>query len=192
MSRLSIDIWRKRSSASRLPWKSSSSRRVLLIQNQTLLTDALCSLDRYRLHDTSRDVVLIYPPHSQTPPISLKTPSKHLRNQNTQTLTHLLDSGTRFVLRKKPDGQLLSPTAHAVEREYRVLHAIHQFNIKPSTSSEARVPIPEPIALCEDKSVIGTNFYIMEFLEGRIFENPALPEVKPSERRELYVVWDLV
>lgn len=48
-----------------------------------------------------------------------------------------------------------------------------------------RVPIPEPIALCEDNSVIGTPFYIMEFLRGRIFEDPRLPEVTPPERREL-------
>jgi aminoglycoside phosphotransferase (APT) family kinase protein len=50
-----------------------------------------------------------------------------------------------------------------------------------------RVPIPEPIALCEDNSVIGTPFYIMEFLYGRIFEDSRLPEVTPSERRELWV-----
>ena len=48
-----------------------------------------------------------------------------------------------------------------------------------------RVPIPEPIALCEDNSVLGTPFYIMEFLYGRIFEDPRLPEVTPPERKEL-------
>lgn len=89
------------------------------------------------------------------------------------------------MLRKKPAGQLLSSTAHAVEREFRVLNAIHQHNQLPSTSTDMRVPIPEPIALCEDNSVIGTPFYIMEFLGGRIFEDPRLPEVAPSERKEL-------
>lgn len=94
-------------------------------------------------------------------------------------------SGVKFVLRKKPAGQLLSSTAHAVEREFRVLNAIHQHNRLPSTPVTMRVPIPEPIALCEDSSVIGTPFYIMEFLYGRIFEDPRLPEVAPPERREL-------
>ena len=94
-------------------------------------------------------------------------------------------SGVKFVLRKKPAGQLLSSTAHAVEREFRVLNAIHQHNRLPSTSADMRVPIPEPIALCEDNSVLGTPFYIMEFLGGRIFEDPRLPEVTASERKEL-------
>lgn len=96
-----------------------------------------------------------------------------------------LPSGVKFVLRKKPAGQLLSSTAHAVEREFRVLNAIYRYNELPSTPATMRVPIPEPIALCEDNSVIGTPFYIMEFLYGRIFEDPRLPEVTPPERREL-------
>jgi len=78
-------------------------------------------------------------------------------------------SGKRFVLRKKPAGQLLSSTAHQVEREYRVLAALHAHNTKPSTPASSRVPVPEPIALCEENAVIGTPFYVMEFLEGRIF-----------------------
>jgi len=96
-----------------------------------------------------------------------------------------LPSGVKFVLRKKPAGQLLSSTAHAVEREFRVLNAICQHNRLPSTPTTLRVPIPEPIVLCEDSSIIGTPFYIMEFLYGRIFEDPRLPEATPPERREL-------
>ena len=101
------------------------------------------------------------------------------------TFSFSLASGVKFVLRKKPAGQLLSSTAHAVEREYRVLDAIHQHNKHPSTPTNMRVPIPEPITLCQDNSVIGTPFYIMEFLDGRIFEDPRLPEVTPPERKEL-------
>jgi aminoglycoside phosphotransferase (APT) family kinase protein len=101
------------------------------------------------------------------------------------TFSFSLSSGVKFVLRKKPAGQLLSSTAHAVEREFRVLNAIHQHNKLPSTPTTMQVPIPEPIALCEDNSVIGTPFYIMEFLYGRIFEDPRLPEVTPPERKEL-------
>ncbi|KAI0090714.1 protein kinase subdomain-containing protein PKL/CAK/ACAD [Irpex rosettiformis] len=95
--------------------------------------------------------------------------------------------GQKFVLRKKPAGQLLSSTAHQVEREYQMLAALHKHNISPHTSAERRVPIPEPIILCEDKSVIGTPFYIMEFLDGRIFTNPTMPEVSKETRRECWL-----
>ena len=90
-------------------------------------------------------------------------------------------------MRKKPAGQLLSKTAHQVEREYRMLRALHTYNTNPSTTLDKKVPIPEPIVLCEDVDVIGTPFYIMEFLDGRIFTDPRMPEVSPETRREWYV-----
>lgn len=86
-------------------------------------------------------------------------------------------------MRKKPAGVLLSTTAHAVEREYKMLAALHAHNLKPSTSPSARVPIPRPIALCEDDSVLGTPFYLMEFLDGRIFADFKMPQLPPAERR---------
>lgn len=88
-------------------------------------------------------------------------------------------------MRKKPAGQLLSSTAHAVEREYRVLHAIYTYNKRPTTLVESRIPIPEPLVLCTDSKVVGTPFYVMEFLDGRIFEDVRLPEVPPQERKEV-------
>ncbi|KAH9889446.1 kinase-like protein [Cubamyces lactineus] len=96
-------------------------------------------------------------------------------------------SSTRFVLRKKPAGQLLSKTAHQVEREYTMLRALHTHNTKPSTPADKRIPIPAPIILCEDNNVIGTPFYIMEFLDGRIFTDPRMPEVSPQTRRECWL-----
>jgi len=92
--------------------------------------------------------------------------------------TYLLtDSGCeRFVMRKKPPGALLSKTAHRVEREYRIIHALEQTD----------VPVPKAICLCEDEDVVGTAFYIMEFLDGRIFVDPAFPDVSPKERNEMY------
>lgn len=72
-----------------------------------------------------------------------------------------------------------------MEREYRVLSAIHGYNRRPATKPEARVPIPEPLVLCEDKSVLGTAFYVMEFLDGRIFEDVRLPTVPPEQRKEM-------
>ena len=97
-------------------------------------------------------------------------------------------SGARFVLRKKPAGQLLSKTAHQIEREYTILHAIHKHNVSPSIPASQRVPAPEPIILCEDNLIIGTPFYIMEFLDGRIFTDVRMLEVSPSDRREWQVI----
>jgi aminoglycoside phosphotransferase (APT) family kinase protein len=84
--------------------------------------------------------------------------------------------GNKFVMRKKPPGQLLSKTAHQVEREYRIIHSLE----------DTDVPVPKAFCLCEDSKVIGTPFYIMEFLDGRIFEDPAIPGVTPQERTAMY------
>ena len=78
----------------------------------------------------------------------------------------------RYVLRSKPIGQLLG-SAHAVDREYRVLSALHQ---------QADFPVARPLLLCTDDSVFGSWFYLMEHVEGRIFWDAALPEVEPADR----------
>ncbi|EIN06542.1 kinase-like protein [Punctularia strigosozonata HHB-11173 SS5] len=93
----------------------------------------------------------------------------------------------RFVLRKKPAGKLLSPTAHQIEREFTVLNALHKHNTNPSTPAERKVPIPEPVILCEDSSVIGTPFYVMEFLDGRIFTDVRMPGVSLKDQRECWL-----
>ncbi|GAB7354063.1 hypothetical protein MBLNU459_g4641t2 [Dothideomycetes sp. NU459] len=92
--------------------------------------------------------------------------------------TYLLTSsdGRRYVLRKKPPGQLLSKTAHKVDREYRILHALENTD----------VPVPKTYCLCEDDSIIGTPFYIMSFLDGRIIEDPSLPGVSAEDRHEMW------
>ena len=93
--------------------------------------------------------------------------------------TYLLTSrptSQRFVLRKKPPGRLVSKTAHKVEREYRIIHALRGTG----------VPAPRAYVLCEDSSVIGTPFYVMEFLDGRIIEDPAMPGVSAQDRTEMW------
>ncbi len=65
-----------------------------------------------------------------------------------------------------------------------MLHALYTFNNKPTTRPEERVPVPEPYILCEDVTVIGTPFYVMEFVDGRIFTDPRMPESSPEDRRE--------
>lgn len=84
-------------------------------------------------------------------------------------------SGKRYVLRKKPPGELL-PSAHAVDREFKVISALNATD----------VPVAKAYALCEDDAVIGQAFYIMEFLEGRVFRDVALPDLPPDERRAIY------
>ena len=80
-----------------------------------------------------------------------------------------------YVLRRKPLGQLL-PSAHQVDRECRVMRAL----------SGTGVQVPRVYALCEDESIIGSTFYVMECLEGRIFWDPRLPGLAPAERRAMF------
>jgi aminoglycoside phosphotransferase (APT) family kinase protein len=92
--------------------------------------------------------------------------------------TFLLSTGKReYVLRKKPPGKLL-PSAHAVDREYRILKALRGTG----------VPVPETYLLCEDASIIGTPFYIMERIKGRIFRDQTAPEV--SDKKERAAIFD--
>ena len=87
--------------------------------------------------------------------------------------TYRLRSGAgSYVLRRKPLGQLL-PSAHAVDREHRVMRAL----------AGTAVPVPKVYALCEDDAVIGSAFYVMEFLDGRIFWDPRLPDLAPPNAR---------
>ena len=91
--------------------------------------------------------------------------------------TFLVESPERrVVLRKKPPGPLL-PTAHQVEREYRILRGL----------AGSQVPVPEVLALGEDASVIGTAFYVMSHVDGRIFADPRLPGLDSDARRALYL-----
>ncbi len=90
--------------------------------------------------------------------------------------TYLLSTaGGRYVLRRKPPGTLL-PSAHAVDREFRILNAL----------AGSAVPVPRALYYCDDVSVAGTPFYLMEYVEGRIFWNPALPGLAPPERAAIY------
>lgn len=83
---------------------------------------------------------------------------------------------TRLVLRKKPSGPILQG-AHAIEREFRVLRAL----------AGTDVPVPPVICLEEDASILGTPFYVMERLEGRVFSDCALPDLPPADRRAIYL-----
>lgn len=90
--------------------------------------------------------------------------------------TYRLDAGDRrYVLRRQPFGPLL-PSAHAVDREYRLLAALAPLGFA----------VPRPVALCLDEGVIGSKFYLMDRVEGRTFWDGTLPDLAPTERRAVY------
>ena len=89
----------------------------------------------------------------------------------------LLTLSRSYVMRAKPGpAAKLLPSAHAVEREYRVMHAL----------ADTDVPVAKMLALCEDESVIGRAFYVMEFVEGRVLWDQSLPGMTPVERAAIY------
>jgi aminoglycoside phosphotransferase (APT) family kinase protein len=81
----------------------------------------------------------------------------------------------RYVLRRKPPGKLL-PSAHAVDREYRVIAALHPQGF----------PVAEPVLYCADESVVGTAFFVMSHVEGRVIWEPQMPASNPTERAQVY------
>jgi aminoglycoside phosphotransferase (APT) family kinase protein len=100
---------------------------------------------------------------------------RQFRGGQSNPTYQLSDPGGRWVLRRRPPGKLLR-SAHAVDREFRVLTGLNQVEF----------PVPRARFLCEDESVVGTTFYVMDFVEGRVFWDPMLPEMRPEERRGIY------
>jgi len=90
--------------------------------------------------------------------------------------TFLLETGgKKYVLRKKPPGKLL-PSAHQVEREYKIISAL----------AGSGVPVPRTLALCEETDVVGTAFYVMEYVDGRVFDHQQLPDQTPNDRAAIF------
>lgn len=104
----------------------------------------------------------------------LQAADKFADGQSNPTFALTTDRG-RYVLRRKPPGELLK-SAHAVEREYRVQKAL----------ANSDVPVAGMLHLCEDDAVIGSPFYLMEFVDGRTFWEPSLPGLDPAERGAIY------
>ena len=96
--------------------------------------------------------------------------------QSNPTYRITTSDGRRYALRRKPPGKLL-PSAHAVDREYRVIKALHAVGF----------PVARPHVLCEDESVIGTAFYVMDCVEGRVLWDQSLPGMSKGER---HAIWD--
>lgn len=90
--------------------------------------------------------------------------------------TFLLTTTERnYVLRKKPDGALL-PSAHAIDREYRVMRALEGTD----------VPVPRMLGYCEDPTIVGAAFFVMAHIEGRTFWNPTLPDLSREDRAAVF------
>ena len=90
--------------------------------------------------------------------------------------TYLVETPLRrYVLRRKPPGKLL-PSAHAVDREYRVISALHAQGF----------PVAEPVHYCADEAIVGTAFFVMAYVEGRVFWEPHMPASDPAERAQVY------
>jgi aminoglycoside phosphotransferase (APT) family kinase protein len=90
--------------------------------------------------------------------------------------TYMLETpGRSYVLRRKPPGKLL-PSAHAVDREYRVIRALYG----------QAFPVAEPLLYCDDDNVAGTPFYLMGYMDGRVFWEPQMPGSEPAERTAVY------
>jgi len=98
----------------------------------------------------------------------------------------------QLVLRRKPS-KVAHPTSHALHREYRVLESLTRYNTQKQKQSpqqhdsfDRSVPVPYPYAYCKDESILGAEFYIMEYIKGRIFVDPRMPGSSKEERKEAY------
>src|SRR4051812_25352706 len=106
----------------------------------------------------------------------IRTIEQFKGGQSNPTYRLIAADGRKFVLRRKPPGKLL-PSAHAVDREFKVISALHPTGF----------PVAKPLVLCEDESVIGTMFYVMDYVEGRVLWDPALPGMTREQRA---AIWD--
>ena len=106
----------------------------------------------------------------------LSTIEQFKGGQSNPTYCLTVSDGRRYALRRKPPGKLL-PSAHAVDREFKVIKALYPTGF----------PVAKPLVLCEDESVIGTMFYVMDCVEGRVLWDPALPGMTREQRA---AIWD--
>lgn len=138
----------------------------------SLTSEVVPVLDQHRFDEAGLARYMREQIDDFTPPLQVEQIQGGMSNP-----TFVLTGGNdaRYVLRKKPPGILL-PSAHAVDREFRVQSALR----------ETGVPLAQMRVLCEDPAVIGTPFYIMDFVEGRVFRTYVLPGMEPAERRAIY------
>jgi aminoglycoside phosphotransferase (APT) family kinase protein len=142
-----------------------------MIEGVSSTTDVVPVRDVHRIDEASLERYLVAHVPGFRGPIDLR---QFQGGQSNPTYYMRAGSG-EYVLRRKPPGKLL-PSAHAVDREYRVITALR----------DSGVPVPRTYVLCEDPDVVGTSFYLMDCVHGRVFADPLLPGVSPADRRTLY------
>ena len=145
------------------------------MNDQTTVTstgEAVPVLNEHRFDEASLSRYLEANVNGYVPPLEV---GQCMGGMSNPTFILRDGSGQRYVLRKKPPGQLLA-SAHAVDREFRIISAL----------SQTDVPVARAYAYCDDESVIGQAFYIMEFVDGRVFRNLSLPDLDPAERKAIY------
>ena len=127
--------------------------------------------ERYRLDEAALDVWLAEDIDGYAGPLTLR----QFKGGQSNPTYELTTPGRTYVLRRKPPGVLLA-SAHAVDREFTVISALHAQGF----------PVARPYALCTDEAVIGSIFYVMDKVEGRVFWDLKLPGLQPAERRAIY------
>lgn len=127
--------------------------------------------ERYRLDEAALDAWLTSSIEGYAGPLTLR----QFKGGQSNPTYELTTPGRTYVLRRKPPGALLA-SAHAVDREFAVISALHAQGF----------PVARPYGLCTDEGVIGSIFYVMEKVEGRIFWDLKLPGLTPPERRAIY------
>jgi aminoglycoside phosphotransferase (APT) family kinase protein len=127
--------------------------------------------ERHRLDEAALDAWLKQNVEGYAGPLSIN----QFKGGQSNPTYQLVTPARKYVLRKKPGGKLL-PSAHAVDREFRVISALYPTGF----------PVARPYALCSDDSVLGAMFYVMEMVEGRVLWDGSLPEMSKPERRATY------
>lgn len=127
--------------------------------------------ERHKLDESALDAWLKANVEGYAGPLTIN----QFKGGQSNPTYQLVTPARKYVLRKKPGGKLL-PSAHAVDREFRVISALYPTGF----------PVARPYALCTDDSVLGAMFYVMEMVEGRVLWNGALPEMDKADRRKTY------
>jgi len=128
-------------------------------------------VERYRFDEKKLEAYLAERIEGFSAPLEVR----QFKGGQSNPTYKLITPNRNYVLRRKPPGKLL-PSAHAVDREYRIISALHPTGF----------PVAKPYLLCEDESVIGTMFYVMDCVEGRIYWGPLLPDQTPKQRAAIY------
>ena len=128
-------------------------------------------VERYRFDENKLEAYLA----ERIPGFQTPLEVRQFKGGQSNPTYKLITPNRNYVLLRKPPGKLL-PSAHAVDREYRIIAALHPTGF----------PVAKPYLLCEDESIIGTMFYVMDCVEGRIYWGPLLPDQTPKQRHQIY------